>query len=123
MYKSPKPSNPIAATVRPIIDPPKNATDKLSLTPEFCAAVAVLTFAFVAVYMPIKPVTEELKAPTMNAIVLSNPSPIYIPKISIRENTKRMEYSFFMNAIAPRCISSEISVKFFSPAGYFFTCA
>ncbi|GIR42589.1 MAG: hypothetical protein CM15mP53_05050 [Ectothiorhodospiraceae bacterium] len=47
---------------------------------EFCAAVAVLTFAFVAVYMPIKPVIEELNAPTMNAMVLFNPSPIYIRK-------------------------------------------
>ncbi len=121
MYNSPKPRRPMAATVRPMIDPPKNATERLSLTPEFCAAVAVLTLALVAVYMPMKPVIEELKAPTINATVLLSPSPMYMPNISISEKTNKIEYSFFINAMAPRCISSEISVRFLSPAGYFFT--
>ena len=98
MYNKPRPSSPIAATVKPIIDPPKKATDKLSLTPVFCAAVAVLTFAFVAVYIPINPVTEDVTAPTINATVLLKPNPRYIPKTSIRENTNKIEYSFFIKS-------------------------
>ena len=46
------PTNPIAATVKPIIEPPKNAIFKADDAPLSLAATAVLTFAFVAVYIP-----------------------------------------------------------------------
>jgi hypothetical protein len=38
---------------------------KLLLEPSFCAAVAVLTFALVAAYIPIKPATDEHIGPTI----------------------------------------------------------
>ena len=47
------PNNPIEATVRPMIDPPKKATFRAAAAPSVLAATAVLTFAFVAEYMPI----------------------------------------------------------------------
>ena len=46
------PTNPIAATVKPMIEPPKNAMFKADDAPPSLAATAVLTLAFVAVYMP-----------------------------------------------------------------------
>ena len=60
-----------------------------------------LTFAFVEVYIPINPVTEEQSAPTMKAKVLPKPRPIYIPIIRIKEKANRIEYSFLINDIAP----------------------
>ena len=64
-----------------------------------------------------KPVIDELKAPTINATVLLSPSPMYIPNISISEKQIKSNI-LFHNAIAPRCISSEIC-KIFVSAGYF----
>ena len=51
-YSTPIPNKPMDATVRPIIEPPKNATFNASEAPLVLAATAVLTFAFVAVYIP-----------------------------------------------------------------------
>ena len=74
-YNTPRPKSPIAATVSPIIEPPKKAITKLSDNPVLFAAFVVLTLAFVAVYIPINPVADEQTAPMMNDIVLATPSP------------------------------------------------
>ena len=75
----------------------------------------VLTFALVAVYIPMKPAMDEHPAPIIKAKVLPKPKPMYIPKISIRENKNKIEYSFLINDIAPLWISSDISTIFPSP--------
>mgnify|MGYP007000153551 CR=1 len=93
---TPKPNKPIAATVKPIIDPPKKATVKLSDIPNLFAEFVVLTFALVDVYMPINPVADEQSAPITNANVLSAPSPTKTPTVSKSEKTNRIEYSFLM---------------------------
>ena len=61
------------ATVKPMIEPPKNATLRASDAPSSFAATAVLTLAFVAVYIPIKPATPEQAAPTKKDIAVSQP--------------------------------------------------
>ena len=67
------PNNPIEATVKPMIDPPKKATFNASDGPFSFAATAVLTLAFVAVYIPINPAVPEQAAPTKNDIAVSQP--------------------------------------------------
>ena len=67
------PTNPIAATVRPIIEPPKNATLSAEAAPPSLAATAVLTLALVAVYIPIYPADPEHKAPRKKARAVSHP--------------------------------------------------
>ena len=52
MYSVPMPIRPSAATARPMIEPPKNATVSASAAPCVCAAVVVRTLARVAVLMP-----------------------------------------------------------------------
>ena len=98
----PRPKRPIAATVKPIIEPPKKATVKLSDNPNLFAEFVVLTLAFVDVYIPMKPVADEHRAPITNASVLSGPSPTNTPTVNTIENKNNIEYSFFMNVIAPR---------------------
>ena len=59
----PIPNNPIAATVRPIIEPPKMPYSVLQILPFSLAATNVLTLAFVAEYIPMKPAVPEQNAP------------------------------------------------------------
>jgi hypothetical protein len=92
----------MAATVSPIIEPPKNAIVKLSDMPNLLAAFVVLTFALVEVYIPIKPVADEQRAPIINANVLSGPRPIYTPTVRNRAKKNNTEYSFLIKVIAPR---------------------
>ena len=53
----------MAATVRPIMEPPKKATFNAAPGPLSLAAVVVRTLALVAVCMPMKPAADEHKAP------------------------------------------------------------
>ena len=55
------PTKPIAATVKPI-EPPKKAILSAEAEPPSLAATAVLTLAFVAVYIPIYPADPEHSA-------------------------------------------------------------
>ena len=67
------PTKPIAATVKPIIDPPKKAILSAEAEPPSLAATAVLTLAFVAVYIPIYHADPEHSAPRKKATEVSQP--------------------------------------------------
>ena len=71
------PRRPMAATVNPIIEPPKKAIFKAAPAPFSLAAIAVLTFAFVAVYMPMYPADPEQTAPSKKAKAVSHPKNVY----------------------------------------------
>ncbi len=62
------------ATVSPMMEPPKKATDSAAAAPSVWAAVVVRTLALVAVYMPIQPASADDRAPTTKAITVSTPS-------------------------------------------------
>ena len=71
--KIPTPTNPIAATVKPMTEPPKNATLSASAAPFSLAATAVLTLALVAAYMPMKPAMPEHNDPNKNEAAVCHP--------------------------------------------------
>ena len=88
-----------------MIDPPKKEIDKACSCPEFSAAVAVLTLACVAEYMPIKPAIAEDKAPTAIAIAVFQPSGEK-PQATTNAMTTGVKilYSVNMKTLAPRWI-------------------
>ncbi|KAJ0865015.1 hypothetical protein HanRHA438_Chr12g0536051 [Helianthus annuus] len=63
-------SRPFAARRNPITAPDRNATMKALLTP-FLASRVVLAFAYVAIFIPRKPETTEVMAPSKNDTVLN----------------------------------------------------
>ena len=63
----------MAATVRPMIEPPKKATVRAAGAPLSAAAVVVRTFARVAVNIPMYPAEAEASAPTKKAAVVFQP--------------------------------------------------
>ena len=65
--KAPNPKTANPATPIPITEPPVKDTFR-ALDKEVLAASAVLTFAFVAIFIPINPAKAEKIAPTTNAI-------------------------------------------------------
>ena len=67
--------SPSEATARPMIEPPKKATESAAAAPSACAAVVVRTLALVAVYMPNQPAPAEDRAPAMKAQTVSMPRP------------------------------------------------
>ena len=70
----PIPTKPIAATVKPIIEPPKKAILRASEGPWSLAATAVLTLALVAEYIPIKPAIPEQRAPSIKDTAVCQPN-------------------------------------------------
>ena len=66
--------------------------------------MAVLTFALVAAYIPIKPASEEHAAPTITAIAEYIPSPSHTKPTRITMKMSKYLYSVFMNARAPEWI-------------------
>ena len=88
-----------------MIDPPKNEIDRACSWPELSAAVAVLTFAWVAEYIPIKPAIAEDKAPTAIAVAVYHPSGERPHAMTSAITTGvRILYSVIMKTLAPRCI-------------------
>ena len=83
-----------------------------------CAAVAVRTFACVAVYIPIYPAAPEQTAPSKNAKAVAPPRSLsqIAKKTTVQKIASRL-YSAFINTIAPRCIWSPISTTLPDPAG------
>ena len=88
--------------VKPIIDPPKKATFNASEAPFSFAATAVLTFALVAVYIPINPAIPEHEAPTKKEIAVCHPKLKYKARIQTRQNIASLLYSLAINTIAPK---------------------
>jgi hypothetical protein len=62
---------------RPMMEPPKKATVSASAAPLVWAAVVVREFAWVAVYMPMKPARAEAPAPTTKASAVFQPRKTY----------------------------------------------
>ena len=69
MYKPPRPSTAKPATPIPITEPPVKETES-ALLRLVRAACAVLTFAFVAMRIPIKPANALKNAPMINATAM-----------------------------------------------------
>ena len=80
----------MAATVNPMMEPPKKAIFKASEAPFSFAATAVLTLAFVAEYIPTKPAVPEHKAPSKNDIAVCQPSEKYKAEIQTKQKTANL---------------------------------
>ena len=122
---NPKTANP--ATPNPITVPPLNATF-IALGKLVFAASAVLTFAFVAILIPIFPAKAEKTAPITNETTINIPAGIKLvadnaPKAApaINTNTANILYSAFKNANAPLAIYPDSFVIFSFPAGCLLT--
>ena len=116
------PSNPNPTTAIPITAPPLNATPKALCIPCCSAAVAVLEFESVALFIPIIPAEALNIAPKMNANPVSNPNANPIAGNAIITNIRITKYSFFKNAVAPSLINPDISATLSFPTGAFITC-
>ena len=108
--KSPlTPSIPRPTTHIPITAPPEKATERAPDIPDSLAALAVLTLAFVATFIPKNPAKVEKAAP----IRKHTPVKRLIPNVNTANNTKtktmRVLYSLIKKAIAPSCMKDEIS--------------
>ena len=126
MKNAVRPSTAKPATPNPITVPPANdifnASGKLVL-----AAWVVLTFVFVAIFIPIFPASAEKKAPNTNATTINicvvgttNDIPASTKLTAITKIDNNL-YSAFKNANAPTYMWSEISFIFPSPASCFIT--
>jgi hypothetical protein len=120
-YRVPRPSRPSAATVSPMTEPPKKATERAAAAPCVCAAVVVRTLARVAVYMPKKPASIEHTAPVKKAIIVYRPRLQKSNAATTTTKPARIVYSRFRKTIAPRWMASPIRVTFSSPAGLLIT--
>ena len=121
----PRPSSPMAATVRPMTAPPEKAILSALAAPVSLAATVVRTFARVAVFMPMKPAAEEARQPMKKAIDCGplkdlswNRNRVAVPRIT--ENRAMRMNSRFMKTIAPFWIFSEIRSARPPPALCFF---
>ena len=85
------------------------------------AATAVLTFAFVAEYIPIKPAVPEHKAPSKNDIEVCHPRERCNATMHTKQNIASRLYSADIKTIAPRWISSPISLTRPTPSEEDFT--
>ena len=94
------------ATVSPITDPPKKATESAWAGPSFLAARVVRTFALVAVYIPMNPAIEEERAPRKKASDCCLPYSCFWKKKSappmIRAKMDMRRNSLLMKTMAPR---------------------
>ena len=102
-----RPNTAKPATPRPITVPPRNATF-IACGKLVFAASAVLTFALVAIRIPILPAKAEKTAPITKETTINNPAGIKFnadkaPKAppAIKTKTASILYSAFKNAIAP----------------------
>ena len=117
--RDPRPKTPNPTTPNPITAPPENAISR-ALPKDFCAALVVLTLAFVATFIPINPARPEHNAPTTkdtatNQLVPSL-SPLKPNKTAvIITNTESILYSALKNAIAPSAIFLAILSIFSEP--------
>ena len=75
---------------------------RAAAAPVVLAATAVLTFARVAVYIPIYPATPEQAAPRKNAIAVPDPKPKYKATMTTKQKTANLLYSLAIKTIAPR---------------------
>ncbi len=104
------------ATVSPMIEPPKKATESAAGAPSVWAAVVVRTLALVAVYMPIQPAEAEDRAPTTKAMAVSVPSAKYKITSSTLANSASMVYSRRIKTMAPSWIASAIFLMLSAPS-------
>ncbi len=122
MNKDPSPITPSPTTPIPITDPPENAISR-AFPNDSCAALVVLTFAFVATFIPMNPAKPEQNAPTIKDTATSQLLPSFIPLYARRAavhttKTERILYSAFRNAIAPSEICFAIFSIFGLPTGF-----
>ena len=126
MKNAVNPSTAKPATPNPITVPPANEIFNASGRLVFAAWV-VLTFVFVAIFIPIFPASAEKKAPKINATTINicevgttNEIPART-KLTTTTKIDNNLYSAFKNANAPSYIWSEISFILPSPASCFIT--
>ena len=111
------PNTPKPATHIPITAPPENAIESALFIPFSFAAFAVLTFAFVATFIPQKPASVENKAPTTkHTAVIQLPIPNPISTNNTATKITRILYSAVRNACAPSLIAAAISFILSFPA-------
>ena len=121
-----KPKTPSPTTPSPITAPPENATSN-ALPRDVLAAWVVLTFAFVATFIPINPARAEQIAPTINETATkpweaSSFDPLKNSKTATAATkTERTLYSAFKKDIAPSAIFLAILDMFSSPSSCFDT--
>src|SRR4030065_1762748 len=105
MKRAPNPSPPSPTTAIPITEPPANAISR-ALPRLVLAALVVLTFAFVATFIPMYPARAEHKAPTINETATKGEESVGSAETasSIATHTTKIEsilYSDLRKAIAP----------------------
>ena len=106
MYRPPKPKTAKPATPIPITEPPVKETLR-AFAKEVFAASAVLTLAFVAIFIPMNPAKAERKAPKTkdrpsDQWEFSFEAPIKASKTAtITTKYIMILYSAFKNAMAP----------------------
>ena len=116
-YPTDTPRSPSPATVNPITAPPLKATGNAFSVPPSLAASVVLPLAAVAILIPIKPASEERKAPATNAIEPHGyPHSVNVDIKTANTTTKTLihEYILFKKAIDPSRIEAESSSTFSS---------
>ena len=122
---NPKMANP--ATPSPITVPPRKATF-IALGKLVFAASAVLTFAFVAMRIPMLPATAEKTAPITKAATMNIPAGISSSADkaarappAITTNTASIRYSALRNAKAPSAMYPDNFFILSLPDDCFFT--
>ena len=118
----PIPRTPNPTTPKPITAPPEKAISR-AFPSECLAASVVLTFAFVATFIPIKPASAEQIAPRINEIETNQLVPSFSPfRANKREvkktKTAKILYSAFRKAIAPSEIFFAILSIFSEPTSF-----
>ena len=119
MYTRLTPSAPRPATHIPITAPPEKAIDNALFIPLSFAALAVLTFAFVATVIPQYPATVEKSAPITKHTAVTQLIPNPISTKSTTTKMIRILYSAIRKALAPSAIAPAISFMRSVPASCF----
>ena len=120
------PITPKETTPKPITAPPEKATSRALLS-EVRAACVVLTFALVAMRMPMNPAKADIKAPTTkdkatNAVESVSASPLNTNKTATAKiKTTSTLYSAFKNDMAPSAIFLAILAIFSVPTSCLMT--
>ena len=104
-----QPKSPRPTTHIPMTEPPEKAIDSARFMPDSSAAFAVLTFAFVATFIPKKPASTENSAPTKKHTAVPQLMKTPISTTSAATKKTRILYSALRNASAPSAIAEAIS--------------
>ena len=104
MYSTDTPIIPSPTTLIPITEPPEKATFNALFIPFSIAALAVLTLALVATFIPKYPARAENTAPTKKDTAVCQFMPIISTIKRTTTNIDNALYSLFKKAMAPSSI-------------------